>query len=37
MPYRTSDLRRVKALKDMLACPAAPVNYTILQVFYETR
>ncbi len=35
MPYRTSDLCRVKALKRVLARPTASGNYTILQVFYE--
>jgi hypothetical protein len=37
MPYRTSDLCRVKALKRILVRPTASANYAILQVFYEIR
>jgi hypothetical protein len=35
MPYRTSDLCRVKALKRVLAHPTASENCAVLQVFYE--
>jgi hypothetical protein len=35
MPYPTSDLCRVKALKRVLAHPIASGNCAVLQVFYE--
>src|SRR5215204_1247241 len=35
MPYRTSDLCRVKAVKCILACTSKSRNYAVLQVFYE--
>jgi hypothetical protein len=35
MPYRTSDLCRVIALKPVLAHPGVSENCAVLQVFYE--
>ncbi len=37
MPYRTSDLCRVKAVKHIPACPDLSENYAVLQVFCDNR
>jgi hypothetical protein len=36
MPYRTSDLCRVRAVKRIPACPTVSGDYAVLQAFCET-